>query len=106
MRKYHFTTNLRGFLLEHLAEELDAASIARHLGISRSKLYLTCEKYLGTGIAGYVRSLRVEKAKELLRETNKSLAEIANAVGFQDYNYFCKIFKRLTGTSPGKYRRQ
>ena len=45
----------------------------------------------------------MEKAKELLATTGLSIAEVCDRVGFNDYFHFLKTFKRLTGTSPGKY---
>lgn len=104
MRRQNFTNNLRMFLLEHLSEDLTAESISSYLGISRSKLYMACDKYIGMGIAEYVRDLRLEEAKTLLKTTNTSITEIAQRVGFEDYNYFSRVFKKETGYSAKKYR--
>ncbi|MCC8045568.1 MAG: PocR ligand-binding domain-containing protein [Clostridiales bacterium] len=104
MRRQNFTNNLRTFLLEHLSENLDAENIASYLGISRSKLYMTCSRYLGMGIAEYVRDLRLEEAKNLLKTTDLSITEVAQRVGFEDYNYFSRVFKKETGYSARKYR--
>lgn len=106
LRRHHFTNNLHSYLKEHLAEPLDADSIAGSLGISRSKLYLACDKYLGTGIAEYVRTLRIDQAKILLKETSQSVTEISASTGFHDYNYFCKVFKKFTGMTPGEFRKK
>ena len=55
--------------------------------------------------AQFMLELRVERAKELLAFTDKSIAEIAEASGFSDQNYFARIFKRFTDISPTQYRR-
>ena len=47
--------------------------------------------------------MRIEKAKELLTSTNMTLNEISDSVGFNDYFYFLKTFKKFTGVTPGKY---
>ena len=47
--------------------------------------------------------MRINKAKELLKTTSLSLAEISEAVGFNDYFYFIKKFKKEVGVTPGKY---
>lgn len=104
-RSQDFTNNLRTYLLSHISENLDVNTIAADLGISRSKLYLECNKYLGTGIAEYIRALRIDKAKELLRTTDKSITDIAADVGFDDYNYFCRSFKKAVGYPAKKYRK-
>ncbi len=106
LRRQNFSDNLRAFLLEHLEERLDADSIARQLGISRGKLYQACEKYLGMGIAEYLRLLRLDEAMRLLRETDLTVTEISAKIGFGDYNYFCRFFKKETGYPARKYREQ
>ena len=59
------------------------------------------------GIAEYIRKLRIDQAKQLLAErTELSLAEIAYACGFSDYNYFITVFKKLVGVPPIAYRQQ
>ena len=57
------------------------------------------------GFSVYVNRLRVEKAKELLRETTMTLSEISQSVGFSNQQYFSKVFKSETGSTPGQYRR-
>ncbi|MCD8217374.1 MAG: PocR ligand-binding domain-containing protein [Clostridiales bacterium] len=104
LRRQNFTNNLRAFLTEHLSENLDAETIASWLGISRSKLYMACDKYIGMGIAEYVRNLRMEEAKNLLKTTDLSITEIAGRTGFEDYNYFSRVFKKETGYSAREYR--
>lgn len=105
-RRQNFTKHLKEYLLPRLGEHLNAESIAKNLGISRSKLYMSCDKYLGMGIAEYIRILRIEKSQQLLRNSELSITQIADDVGFEDYNYFCRIFKKETGHSAKKYREQ
>jgi len=52
----------------------------------------------------YVNRLRIDQSKSLLRETNIPLVDIAGMVGYEDQSYFTKVFRKITGTSPGKYR--
>jgi len=52
----------------------------------------------------YLQRLRVERSLELLADSEKSITEIAFAVGFQDSNYFARIFQRVLGQSPSSYR--
>ncbi len=53
----------------------------------------------------YVQSIRVERARHLLRHTDDKLAVIAQAVGYRDAIYFSRLFKRYTGQTPGSYRK-
>lgn len=105
-RRQNFTRHLKEYLLPRLGQHLDAEGIAKDLNISRSKLYMSCDKYLGMGIAEYIRILRMEEAQRLLRDSDLSITQIADDVGFEDYNYFCRVFKKETGYSAKKYREQ
>lgn len=58
----------------------------------------------GTSPLRFILQIRVERAKELLDFTDRSVAEIAEACGFGDQNYFARTFKKLTGLSPTRYR--
>ena len=55
-------------------------------------------------ITNYINQVRVEKSKLFLTDRSYSLVDIANAVGFDDQSYYTKVFKSITGVSPGKYR--
>ena len=52
----------------------------------------------------YVTEKRIEKAKKLLRQTDKASGEIAKEVGYKDAHYFSFVFKKLQGVSPREYR--
>ena len=52
----------------------------------------------------FILKIRIDRAKELLDFTDKSIADIAESSGFQDQNYFARIFKKITGVSPTQYR--
>jgi AraC family L-rhamnose operon regulatory protein RhaS len=56
------------------------------------------------GIAAYVRRRRMHRAKKLLKNTTLSIGEIAHTVGFTDYNYFSRVYKKTYGKSPKRYR--
>lgn len=93
------------FINEHLAEALDAEAICRHFQIGKTYLYKIASQSYGTGIAEHIRSLRIEKAKNLLRDQPElSIDTIAELCGFQDYNYFITVFRKKTGLPPRRYR--
>lgn len=60
----------------------------------------------GTTINNYVNSVRVTKAKQLLRFSDKRMDEISNELGFDDANYFSRLFKKVEGMSPSEYRKK
>lgn len=104
LRRQNFNNHLKEYLLPRLDQPLASETIAKDLGISRSKLYLSCDKYLGMGIAEYIKILRIEQAQNLLKNTDFTITDISDKVGFEDYNYFCRVFKKETGYSAKKYR--
>ena len=91
--------------MEHLSEDLSVARLMREFHVSRNKLYEYTEEYLGTGIAEHIKSLRIQEAKRLLKETDLKIMQISDKVGFTDYNYFCRVFKAKTGLPAKQYRK-
>lgn len=74
-------------------------------GLSRTAYYDTISKNLGVTKTEFVNSKRIEEAKRLLTTTEMTVAEIARDVGYKDQNYFSRIFSKLNGISPLKYRK-
>jgi YesN/AraC family two-component response regulator len=52
----------------------------------------------------YLNKLRIERARVLLRTTDTALVEIAGLLGYEDQSYFNKVFKKMVGLSPGRFR--
>jgi len=104
LQRETFIQNLNAFLISHLDEDLSIARLTSEFNISRNKLYDYCNRYLQTGIAEHIKNLRIEEAKRLLRVSDLSVHEISDKVGFTDYNYFCRVFKKQVGTPALAYR--
>ncbi len=104
LQRETFIQNLNSFLISHLDEDLSVDRLTDEFHISKNKLYDSCSKYLPTGIAEHIKNLRIEEAKRLLKETNLSVQEISDKVGFNDYNYFCRVFKKEVGMPALRYR--
>ena len=62
--------------------------------------------FIGTNFIDYISTLRISKAKELLRTTNMAIGDIATAVGYANATVLIKIFKKITGITPGAYRKR
>ena len=95
---------IRAFVEGHLSEELSVPVICAALGVSRTRLYEVMRRYGEDGVASFIKTKRLLRAKELLRATDMKVSEIASAVGFSDYNYFLREFKRYFGVSSKKIR--
>lgn len=97
---------LDAYVSRHFTEDLKVSRLCAELGIGKTQLYKFSQQLYGQGIAEHIRSLRMDLAKRLLLEPqNRTIAEIATACGYGDYNYFISVFTREVGQSPGMYRK-
>ncbi|MDF5709471.1 MAG: AraC family transcriptional regulator [Nostoc sp. S4] len=81
-------------------------NLAKEIGLNDFKLKRGFQEVFGTTVLGYVQSLRLEQAKQLLRGTNLTVAEIASQVGYESPSHFGYLFKRQFGMTPREYRQQ
>lgn len=93
------------YIQEHDTEDLSLTALADMYSISSSRLSTLIKKELGLSFCEYITARRMQKAKELLKDDSRSIEEVANAVGYHDYFYFTKVFKKTQGISPSKYRK-
>lgn len=91
------------YLNDNFQQDLSLKRISENLHLNPSYISQLIKNETGATYSQYVTELRIRKAKELLKTTKFTLAEISEAVGFNDYFYFIKKFKRETGVTPGKY---
>jgi two-component system response regulator YesN len=95
----------REYIDEHFTNpDLSLTEVCRELAISRSYFSPIFKQHTGMTFVEYLTSLRVEKAKELLRSTDLKSYEIAEAVGYTDQHYFSLTFKKQSGMSPTEFR--
>lgn len=97
---------LEMYIDEHYMEKLSLKNISDALGIGTTKLCALAKKLSPEGsITKLISERRVEAAKTMLLKEDLSIAEIAEKVGFSDYNYFTKIFKKIVGTTPSEFKK-
>jgi AraC-like DNA-binding protein len=84
---------------------ITVVEVAKAVGVSQSRLYRSFQSVLGKSAKGYLTECRVEKACELLRDSDLSVRVIANAVGFDQAHCFSIMFIRQQGVSPTEFRR-
>ncbi|WP_239616912.1 response regulator transcription factor [Cohnella mopanensis] len=95
---------LKAYLKTHYTESFTLKQAAEMTNISEGYLSYLFKKETGSGLIEYMNGLRVEKAAELLRETHLPSYAIAEKVGYDNINYFGRIFKKVKGMSPKRYR--
>lgn len=91
---------------DHFDEHLVSSVLAAQFNFSRSYFSICFGKIVGVPFNEYLRNVRLDKAKEYLWKTSKSISEVANIVGYEDEKYFSKVFKKIVGISPVEYRKQ
>ncbi len=96
---------IESYVAKNLAEKITLSTLCKVFSLSKHALYALFEKNFHTTVNGYITAQRVAKAKSLLANTDKSITEIAAETGFDDYNYFIRVFKRETLSSPARFRR-
>lgn len=94
------------YIRHHYAEDISVSDVAMHIGMSESWLTKRFRQECGQSVVGFLLDVRVEKAKELLAQTEMLILEIACAVGFENSGYFISVFRRVVGMTPKAYRTQ
>lgn len=89
----------------HYAEDVTLEVLAEKLHISPVYLSILFKNVTGMNFSKYLTSVRMERAKELLKHCDMNLGQIAGAVGYDSANYFSSVFRRVTGLKPSEYRR-
>ncbi len=101
-RKIHV---IMKYVYEHYSENnLTIQTIAKNVYLSQTYLCAFFKKSTGKTLNEYITEVRIEKAKELLQDSNDKLYEIATYIGFTDANYFSTLFKKYTGCTPSEFR--
>lgn len=90
------------YIDEHYAEEISCLECAGLFHMSQSNIARLCKKYLNKSFTEYCNDVRMEKACEKL-ESGVSIKETSFSVGYQNLNYFYRIFKKKYGVTPKEY---
>lgn len=94
------------YIEKNFASDLTLAAVAKKYRISPCYLSLLFTKQIGKKFSDYLTECRIDKAKELLKHTDRRIYEVASKAGFKDPYYFSNRFKKITGLSPSEYREQ
>lgn len=94
------------YIQKNYKEELDLQSLAETFNFNYSYLSAYFNSHMGEGFSEYLNRVRIEKACEYLKQREYSIAQISALTGYSDHSYFCRVFKKVTGKTPSKYRRE
>lgn len=99
-------TEVKAWLDNHYNEKIALDDLAEHFFINKFYLTRLFREQYGSTIVNYLLSLRISRAKELLRFSDLSVEEIGARCGMPEANYFSRAFHKIEGVSPSEFRRQ
>lgn len=95
-----------GYMREHLDQNVSVSDMAAHIGYSPSHFHFLFKSYTQHTPYAYFLSLKINQARFLLLNTDKTLTEISEELGFSKVSQFCNAFKKEFGITPAKFRKQ
>ena len=96
---------VKNYIYQHYDEDLNLETLAEKVYLSSGYLSFIFKKETGMNLNRYIRVFRMEKAGELLKNTNMKVAQVSENVGFSNVSYFCRSFREFYGKSPESYRK-
>jgi ligand-binding sensor protein len=105
IQKEPLSSRVKTYISDNLNKNLSLDRIARKFSVGKTTLCKVVKGDLNVTVNELIRSLRIERAKELLESNEELISKIAEEVGITDYNYFTKVFKEETSVTPSVFRR-
>lgn len=96
---------LKQFIMEYSHEDITLDALAKKVGLSPIYISKMFKEKQGVNYIDFLTECRIEKAKKLMGDPEKSIKEITFEVGYHDPNYFSKVFKKMCHVSPKEYRK-
>lgn len=97
---------IRNYIKLHYTEDLTLQVLAQTFHLNPSYLCRVFKEKHNINLIDYINRVRIENAKLLVESTARSVNEIAEMVGFSDYRYFTRVFKKYEGIAPQLYRKK
>ena len=94
------------YIEAHYREEISQSDVAEAVYLNPSYFSTLFKKSLGKGFSDYLTELRIGRVKARLAKSSEKIKDISESEGFNDYQYFVKVFKKLTDFTPSQYRQK
>jgi len=98
-------TEVIKYIHQNYDQDISLESTAKHFFIGKSYLCKLFKKHTHQNFNDYLTQLRINKAKELLHNPTYTVNVVSSKVGYSDYSYFGRIFKKMVGVTPSEYRK-
>lgn len=104
-REKTYFDNVILFMKEHYKQDIKLDDLAAMAFLSRNYFCSSFKECTGVTVLEFIQKRRIEEACHLLKNKNRKLIEVAEAVGYRDLKFFSKVFKKITGKTPSEYRK-
>ena len=98
-------SHAKKYIKDHFSENITISDIAEQEGFNVSYFSTLFKKETGRTFSEYLMGVRIDEAKRFLKETNLSIVQICEAVGYSDTKHFTAIFRKSSGIKPSEYRK-
>ena len=105
-RQFHVIERAKSYILQTYQQDVSMEQTAEYVNLSPYYFSKLFKQYVGETFVDHLTRLRIERAKRLLSDETLCLKEICYEIGYNDPNYFSRVFKRVTGITPREYRQQ
>ena len=95
---------VKQYIYTHYGEEIGVDQLADIVYLTPSYLSALFKKETGQNLSKFIKQYRMEKAKDMLENTNKKIVTISSETGYANVSYFCQSFREYFGISPQKFR--
>lgn len=99
-------SEILAYMNKHITEPITIEEICHEFFISRSSLQALFKTHLNSSLKNYLLNIKLQKSKELIRENQYTISEIAYMLGFSSIHYFSRLFKKYFNTTPSAYARK
>lgn len=96
---------IKRYVREHIQDEISMEDIAEVVYLNAQYMVRMFKKQEGISILEYITNERIQLAQTLLRETDYTIYQVADRVGYPNYSYFSRVYKKITGKTPQEYKK-
>lgn len=100
----HLSISIKNYVSERVFEIIKVSDVCTHYGYSKTYLCKVFKEQSGYTINEYVNKIKINKAKELIREHRLNFSEISSALAYDNPQYFTRVFKRVTSMTPTEFK--